>query len=314
MNLALPCFLFLLGIGLIVKGGDLFVTAAGWMARASGMPQFLIGATVVSVATTLPEIIVSCMAAADGSTAMAIGNAVGSVCANTGLILALCLVVLPHAIARRQLWRKGLLMLASCALLWLFCRDGSLALSEGLWLLALFALFIAENIHSASRTEEKAARPAVQKGELGKNLVFFLAGAAALVIGSDLLVDNGSLLALLLGVPERLIAITMVAIGTSLPELVTAITALVKKQGGLSVGNILGANIIDITVILPLCGMISGGALPVSPLSVQIDLPICLAEACLAVIPTLILRRFTRLQGLLMLLVYLSYLAGSILL
>lgn len=315
MDLFITIVLFLLGIVLIVKGGDWFVSAASWMATASGIPQFIIGATIVSVATTMPEVIVSTMAAAEGSTEMAIGNAIGSVTANTGLIMALSVIFLPAVVQRAQFAPKGLIMVASCVLLWVLCLDGQLSVLEGLLVLVLFALFIYENVHTArlqtAAGEEEPVEVDKSRKTILENIFLFILGAACLVIGSDLLVDNGTKLAQVLGVSERVIAVTMVAIGTSLPELVTAITAIVKKQSSMSVGNILGANIIDITVILPLCSFISGGALTITPETVMqtthLDMPICALEAAIAVVPTLIFKKFHKLQGLMMLCVYIAY-------
>ena len=315
-SLVLTIALFALGVLLIVKGGDWFVDAATWMAAASGLPQFLIGATVVSMATTLPEVIVSTMAAAEGSTDMAIGNAIGSVTANTGLIMAISLVFMPIAIRQSQFAVKGILMVLSTLVLWLLCRDGVLRLPESLLVLALFALFIAENIRSAkelSAEEPAEASAAVDKSRkaLFKNLALFILGAVCLVVGSNLLVDNGTILAQLLGVSERVIAVTMVAIGTSLPELVTAITSIVKKQSSMSVGNILGANIIDITVILPLCALISGGDLAIAAQSVHqtvyLDMPVCVLVTAIAVIPTIFRKRFAKWQGIVLLALYIAY-------
>ncbi len=312
MDILLAIALFLVGLVLIVKGGDLFVDAATWMAEASGIPKFIVGATIVSLATTLPELLVSSMAAAELKTDMAIGNAIGSVTANTGLILAVSLVFMPMAIQRSQIAVKGVVLVLSTLFLWLLSSSDGLSLLESVVLLLLFAAFIAENIHSASQGGEPSERIAVTRWDLVKNIALFAVGAVALVIGSDLLVDNGTVIAVALGVPERIVAVTMIAIGTSLPELVTAVTAIAKKQGSLSVGNIFGANIIDITIILPLCALISHGTLPVAAESVRIDMPACLIETAIAVVPTLIFKRFTRLQGLLMLAVYAAYLALTV--
>lgn len=312
MELFWTCFFFLVGLLLIVKGGDIFVDAATWMAEASGIPKFIIGATIVSVATTLPEIIVSCFAAAEGSADMAIGNAIGSVSANTGLIMGLSVIFAPIAVKRSQISVKGALMILSVGVLTLLCLNGALTIWEALIVLLLFVAFIAENLYSASKDKQVEQRPQVTRPDLLRNLVAFVLGAAALAIGSRLLVNNGTTLATLLGIPERVIAITLVAIGTSLPELVTAITALVKKQGAMSVGNIIGANIIDITVILPVCAILSGGTLGVSANCVRLDMPLCLAEAVLAVVPTVIFKKFSRIQGVLMVALYLAYLVFSI--
>ena len=315
MSLALTIFLFLVGLVLIIKGGDWFVDAAAWMAEASGMPKFLIGATIVSVATTLPEIIVSTMAAAEGSTDMAIGN----VTANIGLIMAVSLLFLPAVIQRKQFAFKGALMVGSVVLLWALCLDGQLTVVEAVIVLLLFVAYIIENVHTAKAESRNGAAEAVtvdkSKKTLWKNVGIFVLGAACLVVGSRLLVDNGTELAKILGVSERVIAVTMVAIGTSLPELVTAITAIVKKQTSMSVGNILGANIIDVTVILPLCSFI-GGKLTIAAESMRqtlyLDMPVCALETVLAVVPTLIFKKFQKWQGVLMLCVYAAYVVMTV--
>lgn len=320
MQVLATCVLFVAGLALIVKGGDLFVDAATWMAEASGIPKFIIGATIVSVATTLPELIVSTLAAAEAGGAesgvsMAVGNAIGSVTANTGLIMGLSLIFAPLAVSRSQIGVKSALLLSSIGLLMLLCWDGRLTLWEAALVLLLFALFIGENVWSASKDKRLSEdRPALERGAWAGHIAVFALGAAMLALGSNLLVDNGEYLAVdVLGVPTRIVAITMVAIGTSLPELVTAITALVKKQGSMSVGNIIGANIIDITIILPLCAFISGGSLPIADLNcVRIDMPICLLEAAIALIPTLIRKKFSRWQGVLMVALYAAYLVFSV--
>lgn len=316
--------LFLIGLILIVKGGDVFVDAATWMAEASGIPKFIVGATVVSVATTLPEIIVSLLAAAGAKNAvsaeaangisMAIGNAIGSVTANTGLIMGISLIFMPIAIKRSQIAAKSSLMLLAIVALFLLSLQGALSLLGALLVLALFVVFIIENLVSASRSKEAAEeRPAVTGKAIAKNIVLFLLGAGMLALGSNLLVDNGEFLAVdVFGVDVRIVAITLVAIGTSLPELVTAVTSLVKKQSSLSVGNIIGANIIDMTVILPVCALISGGSLPVERNTLLIDMPICFVEAFIALVPTLISKKFRRWQGILMVLIYIAYITYSV--
>lgn len=309
--------LFAVGLALIIKGGDVFVDAATWMAEASGIPKFIIGATIVSVATTLPELLVSLFAAASGGSDgadMAIGNAIGSVTANTGLIMGVSLIFMPMVIKRSQIAFKGIMMIFAVALLWLLCSNGLLSVWEAVIVLLICVVFILENLFSGAKEKSLEERPQITKKLLTVNILKFVLGAAALAVGSDLLVDNGEFIAVnILHVPVRIVAITLVAIGTSLPELVTAITSLMKKQGSMSVGNIIGANIIDLTVILPLCAIVSGGTLHVAPASVRLDMPVCLMEAVIAIVPTLIFKRFHRLQGILMVALYIAYLVWSML-
>ena len=307
--------LFLIGLVLLVKGGDWFVEAAVRMAERFRIPQFIIGATVVSVATTLPEILVSVIAAAEGRTEIAVGNAIGSVTANTGLIMALCLICLPPAIRRNQFVPEGILMLASCTALWILLRGGWLLVPGCAVLLVFFDVFLLESIHAAKQQiglQPGGTTPVGPEISMGNTIAIFLLGAGCLAVGSDLLVDNGTRLAMMFGVSERAIAVTMVAVGTSLPELVTAITSITKKQASLSVGNILGANIIDLTLILPLCTILSGGRLSTGPQAAGLDLPVCAMEAAIAVIPTMVTKKFSRFQGIMMLLLYFSYLIFAV--
>ncbi len=305
--------LFAAGLVCIIKGGDLFVDAAGWIAEASGIPKFIIGATIVSFATTLPEMLVSVFAALEGNADIAVGNAVGSVTANTGLIMCLSLVCMTCLMERRQFGVKACLLLAAILSLFGFTRDGRLSVAEGLLVLVIFAGFLAESLISARReqgTERKAEgeRPAVSGKTVAGNIVKFVLGAAGIVLGAQLLIDNGSAIASLLGVPAAIIAATMIAIGTSLPELVTTLTAIRKKESSLSVGNIIGANIMDLTLILPLCSLILGKPLPVQSQGMLLDIPACLVICAAVLVPALWKGKFQRWMGFLAGGLYIVYL------
>ena len=300
--------LFVLGLVLIVRGGDDFVDAASWMADASGVPAFLIGATIVSVGTTLPELLVSLMASEAGALGIAVGNAVGSVTANLGLIMGLSVLWSAGKLDRRAQGFKLAMMGEAIGLLMLFTRGGSLSLPCAVLLLALLPVCLAETVLGI-HDEKAKLRATADKRAIALNFVKFLAGGAGILIGARLLVDCGANLALLCGVPEGIIGATLVAVGTSLPELVTAIAALARGQAGLSIGNIVGANIIDLTLILPLCCLTSGHALPVPPQSAALDIPFCLALTLLAILPPLATGRFHRRQGLAMLGMYGTYIA-----
>ena len=309
-------FLFLVGLALIVKGGDVFVDAATWIAETFGIPKFIVGATIVSMATTLPELLVSAFAAAQGSVDMAIGNAIGSVTANIGLIMGISIVCLPSIIRRRDILPKSAMMVGAALLILLFCLGGSFGWVGSILLLLIFALFIFENLREAKRSMlleraqadgETKERVKPAKKAIVINVVKFILGAAAIVGGAELMVNYGKEIAGLLGIPESIIGVTVIAIGTSLPELVTTITAIIKKQSSLSIGNILGANIIDLALILPVCKIICGGNLPVAKQSFMLDMPACFIVSLVAVLPTIITGKFHRWQGVLLLLVYAVY-------
>lgn len=330
--MAVTILLFIAGLVLIIKGGDIFVDAASWIAEKTGIPKLIIGATVVSVATSLPEMIVSFIAAGEGKVDMAIGNAIGSVTVNLGMIMGIALIFMPTVIKRKDYLLKSVFMLSAAFILAAFGLTGQIGLVPNILLVCIFIAAMYDNIHQARlamRSANGGAELALQAGgqcavaeggteapakeetparEIVVNIVKFVLGAAGIVIGSQLLVDNGSELALLFGVPERIIAVSVIAIGTSLPELVTTVSAIAKKQCSLSVGNIIGANIIDLTLILPISSLIAGQALPVSRQLATVDLPTCFAIGLLALVPALISKKFRRGQGIIMVVTYCVYL------
>ena len=341
-DICLTVFLFLVGLVLIIKGGDWFVDSASKIAEMSGVPQFIIGATVVSIGTTLPELITSSIAAGEGNAAIAIGNAVGSVNANIGLIMAVSLLFLPHAFDKKAYLFKGITMILSIVILFLMCLKGYLNAYLSIILLVVFVVFMAENIivgkkeatknklvdngtnpasvnangnpaesgnatDKSTNTDALAAKKQKTK-DIAKSIIFFIVG------GAQHLVTFGSKLAGYMGVPERIVAITLVAIGTSLPELVTTITSIIKKKHDLSIGNIIGANVIDLCLILPVCAMISGGRLPVEFNSLYIDMPFCIGFTLLAILPAVITKKFSRVQGGVILATYVAYMTVSIVL
>ena len=304
-NLFTVLLLFAAGLVFIIKGGDWFVDAATWIAEAFGIPKFIVGATVVSFATTLPEMLVSVFAALEG-------NAVGSVTANTGLIMCLSLVCMPCLMTRKQFGFKASLLLATIAVLFAFTRNGQLSVAQSVVILLFFAAFLAENLMAGKRehgTENAENRPQMTGKALVCNLLGFVLGAATIVLGAQLLIDNGSALAKMIGVPDSIIAATMIAIGTSLPELVTTLTAIRKKESSLSVGNIIGANIMDLTLIMPLCSLIQGRAMLVERQGMLLDIPACLIVTSAALVPALISGRFKRWTGFLIGGLYIAYLA-----
>ena len=312
MELFLPIFLFVVGVILVVKGGDFFVDAASWIAERSGIPKIIIGATIVSLATTMPELLVSVMAAVEGKVDMSIGNAVGSVTANIGLIMAMSIICMPGVIRRKNYIVKSILMIVAAAVIAVCGITGAVSLPISVILMIVFAVFMYENIREvrnniAIKKSENEEKIQTSRKILIINISKFIVGALFIVVGSQLLVNNGSTLARLAGVPERVIGVTLIAVGTSLPELITTITAIIKKQSSLSLGNILGANSIDLTLIMPLSSLISGQALPVSSALAHIDLPFCLLIGLIAVVPSLIRSKFSRWQGIVLLTAYAGY-------
>lgn len=275
---------FAAALTLIIRGGNWFVEGAVWLARITRVPRVLVGATVVSAATTLPEVAVSTTSALSGHPGIAFGNAVGSVIANIGLILALLIVVSPARDEGSLRARLRLMLLAGAAAA-LVSYDGSIGRVEGLALLALFAFYLWESTRSALLARRQAdngagahlaaaaAEPGTGNGDIppegqqgaqggdspARRALEFCAGAVLVVLGSRLLVAAGSTLAKAAGVSETVIGLTLVAVGTSLPELATAIISAIKRASEISVGNIVGANLLNSTVVL-------GGAATLHPI------------------------------------------------
>ena len=306
--LAIAAGLFVVGLILIIKGGDWFVDSAAWFAEATGIPKFVVGATVVSFATTLPELLVSVRAAMNGSAQLAIGNAIGSVTANTTLIMGVSLVAMAGVISRKEFSLKGGLLLASIIGLTLLSLSGALPVWSAFILWAIFLTFMISNVIEGKKSAIAIEKnETFEKKEVPNKVLFFVLGTASIVFGAEFLVSSGKTLATGIGISEAIIGFTVIALGTSLPEFVTTLTAIRKKENSLSVGNIIGANIIDATLILPLCAVINGKPLPVERINLVFDFPVCIAACAVAIIPTIIQGKFKKWQGYALLGIYALY-------
>ena len=305
--IAIAAVLFVVGLVLTIKGGDWFVDSASWFAEATGIPKFVVGATVVAFATTLPEMLVSVRAAMNGSAQLAIGNAIGSVTANTTLIMGVSLVAMAGVVNRKEFSLKGGLFLAAVVGLTLLSISGSLPVWSAGILWAIFIVFMVSNVIEGKKGAQNDEIDAHEKKEVPKKILFFVLGTASIVLGAEFLVSSGKTIATSIGISETIIGFTVIALGTSLPELVTTLTAIRKKENSLSVGNIIGANIIDTTLILPLCAVINGQALPVETINLVFDFPVCIAACAVAIIPTIIQGKFKKWQGIALLSIYALY-------
>ncbi len=315
----LAVVLFIVGLVIIIISGDKFVDSAVILAQKTGIPKMVIGATLVSLATTLPEFTVSSIAALSGSPQMAIGNAIGSVICNTAFISSLTLIFMPGEI-QGGIKKKGIMLLAPIAILMVLTLDGSLNLIESILLYGILIYYMHFNIVQAKTAiHDEQQSDKVKDNSNSLTLVFvFILSVIGIVIGSNLLIDNGTIIATNLGVPESVIALTMVALGTSLPELTTTVTAIVKKEKSLSIGNIIGANLLNIVMILSTGAVLSGGSLPLTTQNVLgtpmnttmlIDFPLALLVSVIFIVPTLITGKTKRWQGFVLITLYIAYLA-----
>ena len=315
----LSILLFLVGLLCLIKGGDWFVEGASALARRFHLPELLIGATVVSIGTTLPEVMVSTMSAVSGHGEIAYGNAIGSVICNAALIAAITIAVRPGPVDPKTLRTPVAFFFAAAAIYCVAAYGfGKFTRPMGLVMLALFVAYMAANVARMKRAPAPAEGPAeTAEAEMtmAKTLVLLVAGAVLIAVGADLLVDNGTRIAQELGVPESVIALTFVALGTSLPELVTAITSLVKGCSDLSLGNIVGANVFNLVLVSGMSVTIAPFTIPQSSTlfgvnsSLVLDLPVMLAVMVLLCLPALLRGKLSRAQGVGLLCIYAAFCA-----
>ncbi len=315
-----PCVLFLAGFILLIKGGDWFVDGSVGIARRFRLPEMLIGATIVSIGTTLPEVMVSSQAALEHNAGISYGNAIGSIICNTSLIAAVTIAVRPGPVNRKTfLLPAAFFFAAAVSYAVIAWTQGGFERWTGIAYLLLFAAYITVSVLHMRKHPEEAQDGEDGDGDEGGETKFWqetfllVIGAAAIAVGARLLVNNGTLIAEALGVPDSVIGLTMVALGTSLPELITAITSLIKGHSALSLGNIIGANLFNIILV-------SGAAITISPFTVPaektigglnsglvIDVPLMLAVMALLCVPPLLKGKTKRWQGIILLSVYAAF-------
>jgi cation:H+ antiporter len=310
MEIVLLVVGLLIGFVLIIKGGDWFVDAAVYFAKITGIPSFIIGATIVSLATTLPEVLVSVFASRAGNVDLAIGNAYGSVIANLGLILGISLSISPPRIQGKGILQKGIFMIALTFLTLLLLKDLQLSGTESIMLWVMLVLFLWLNIMDVKTKEKKD--DTVMSSDTKRQVVFFALGALFVVVGAELLVTNASRLAEILNISQAVIGLTIVAIGTSLPEFVTTIMSLIKKEAGLSIGNIIGANVLNMSLAIPASVLAANNLLTARLETIMIDIPFALWFMAITIIPPVFYKRFFRWQGYLLLLSYVTYIIYTI--
>lgn len=314
----MPVLLFALGLVMLIKGGDWFVDGATGIAEQFHVPELIIGATVVSIGTTLPEVMVSATSAISGHGEIAYGNAIGSIICNTALIAAITVAVAPAPIESKSL-RMPVFFFFLSAIVYSANAyfAGSFGLPIGCVLLAICAGYLIVTVYqgfknpSAPEEEEEESKPR----SLTMNCILLVVGAALIAVGADLLVDNGTKIAAALGVPESVIALTFVALGTSLPELVTAITSLAKGHGALSLGNVIGANIFNLVLVTGVATVLRPFTVPQSSTiwgmnaSLVLEIPLMLFVMAFLTIPALVTKKLSRYQGIILLVIYFSFCA-----
>ena len=364
--------LFAIGLVLLIKGGDWFVDGATGIAKRFNLPDIVVGATVVSIGTTLPEVMVSTTGALQGSGAMAYGNAIGSIICNTALIAAISIVCNPGPVNVKSMKTPAVFFFCSAALYCLAAYMlGEFPRWMGFVMLSIFVVYMVMTVRNglknpdSAEEEESSGTPWFGLGVVGAvallvslggsffeevplwyplvlgavivayllfgsriggsgsdkprqmwmELVLLVVGAGIIAVGADLLVEHGQVIAIGLGVPETVVALLFVALGTSLPELVTTITSLRKGRASLGVGNVIGANVFNLVLV-------SGVAVSLAPfpvpaentllntglnLSLVFDIPVMLGVMSLMIFPTLVKKKLSRWQGLTLLGIYAAF-------
>ena len=315
----MPIFLFIIGLVLLIKGGDWFVDGSTAIAKKFNIPDILIGATIVSIGTTLPEVMVSATSAMSGHGEIAYGNSLGSIICNAALIAAITISLRPSKIERRDFVLPTAIFFVSAAIYAVaayYFQEFSRWI--GLILLLIFAIYIILSVRAAlksSSTEENHENDDSTDNKLAKNIFLLVLGAGLIAVGARLLVNNGTIIAESLGVPEAVIALTFVAIGTSLPELVTAISSIIKGHGALSLGNIIGANILNLALVSGVSSVLSPFPVPNNTQiaginsSLLIDVPVMLFVMAFLTVPALIRGKLSRWQGIILIGIYIAFCA-----
>ena len=307
----IPVLLFIVGLLFLIKGGDWFVDGASALARRFHLPELLIGATVVSIGTTLPEVMVSTMSALSGHGEIAYGNAIGSVICNAALIAAITIAVRPGKVDPKTLKIPVLFFFVAAAIYCVAAYGfGEFTRPMGFIMLAMFVAYIAANIHQMKNAPAEEHEEEEETMPLPRMLMLLVLGAVLIAMGANLLVDNGTLIAQALGVPESVIALTFVALGTSLPELVTAITSLIKGHSDLSLGNVVGANVFNLVLVSGVSVALAPFTVPQSATifgmnsSLVLEIPVMIAVMVLLTAPALVRGKLSRVQGVALLVIY----------
>lgn len=296
--------LLIVGFVLLIKGADLFVDGASSVAAKLKVPSLIIGLTVVSIGTSLPEAAVSVSASLSGNNSISLGNVIGSNIFNLLMVVGVSSAILPIVTDRDMLKRDMPINIGVTVLLGILLFDGNLSRLEALFLLLLLAAYMFLLIRSALKNRVEAEETKVLSW--AKSIVFIVLGVAAIIGGGQLVVNSAKTIAMALGMSETLVGLTVVAIGTSLPELVTSVVAARKGDSGIAMGNVIGSNLFNILFILGMAGVIK-------PLTADaaffIDTGILLGISALMLLFAFTKRKISRVEGITCVLLYVAYTA-----
>lgn len=304
--------LFIMGLIMILKGGNWFVDSAIWLGEITGASMGLIGATLISLATTLPEFFVSTLASNDGLSEIALGNSLGSIICNIAVVISVCVIFKPIKIEDSKFDGKALMMLTFMGIFYFFASDGIVTKMEGLMLVTLTIPFMLFNFYRRNWNTNDRKRIVFKdiKEDLTTNVLKFLVGGFLIIYGADILVNTGVEIANIFRIPKKVVSLTLLALGTSLPELTASLTATFKNKPDISVGNILGANILNITLVLGVSALVHPTGLRVMASSLTLDIPVAILFMLIFIIPGILRKRIGRFTGLLLFSIYLVYIVN----
>ena len=319
----IPLLLLLAGFIILIVGGELLVRGAVRVAERAGMSELLIGLTIVGFGTSAPELVASVEAARAGSPGIAWGNIVGSNLANSMLILGIASLILPVVVPRGPLWRDGGLALVATIILWLVASTTGITVAVGTGFLVLLAAYLVY-AYQAEKTQPVGASALHEKAEtleiadthlhdvqpLWRSILILIVGLVMIVLGGRWLVEGAVDLARLVGMSEAVIGLTVIAIGTSLPELVTSVIAAYKGASAVALGNVLGSNIFNLLLIGGVTAIIAPGTIPGE--ITNFALPFLIAASILLFIFAATGRRISRREGAILLFLYLGLLAYNV--
>ncbi len=302
-SLVICLILIIVGLGILAKGADIFTEGARRVAKILRMSHASVGILIVSISTTFPEIVVSLYAAATGQPGLAFGNAIGSVVANAAFVLAVNGFLSTTKVSKQVIYEDLPFLIGLTAVAWGLSFSGNFNRADGLIVFFIASAYYIYRFRKSSNYNGEEA-----KNGRKKTALMLLLGAALVLIGAKLVKDYSYLLALDLGVPEVIIGITIVAIGTSIPELATNITTSLKKIGEIGLGNIIGANIIDVGIALGLSAVISPVGLPMSPLDLKLTYPIAIISFAILEIGLLLGKKLSKAISVPLISLYVFYL------
>lgn len=312
--MVVPILLIIVGFVLLIVGADLLVDGSSNIAKKFHIPEIIIGLTIVSIGTSMPELFVSITSALEGHSDMAIGNVIGSNLSNLLLILGLSTIISSVKFQRETRLIEIPMCLGITFIFMIFCNtNGGISQLEGILLLALFAVFIGYTIYMGKKGEEFDKEDSQNSKEekpknIWKSILFVILGVIGLKFGGDFAVDNAVIVANNFGVSEKIISLTILAIGTSLPELVTSVTAAIKGNSDIAIGNIIGSNIFNILLIIGTSAVITPIAFNTT---YNLDLIILVISTILLAIFPFIppKKQMSRSNGIVYLLMYIAYMA-----